>query len=150
MSVTFEPTDPNYAATVAAAFAHQRFLTLNGARLIAIAPGRVVIELPPHAQFLQHHGRIHGGVVGALADSAGGLAALTLMPAGADVLTIEYKINFMRAAIGTLRATGEVIRPGKTITVTRMVCSCEVDGVWETCAVVQATFMRVEASPSPC
>ncbi len=122
-------------------------MTLYGAKLSEIAPGRVVIDLPPNARLIQQQGRIHGGVVGALADSAGGFASLTLMPTGSDVVTVEYKINFMRGATGHLRATGEVIRPGKTITVTRMTCESGTPGALETCAVVQATFMRIAPIP---
>lgn len=143
MSQPFKPSNPDYAAMVRAGFDGQNLMSLYGAKLSEVAPGRVTIDLVPDARLLQQAGHIHGGVLGALADSAGGFAALTLMPAGSDVVTIEYKINFMRAARGPLRALGEVIRSGRTITVTRMTCTCEVDSVWEACAVVQATFMRV-------
>lgn len=143
MSQPFKLLNPDFIATVRAGFSGQSLMALYGAALTDVAPGRVTIELVPDLRLQQQAGHIHGGVLGALADSAGGFAALTLMPAGSDVVTIEYKINFMRAARGPLRAVGEVIRPGKTITVTRMICSCEIEGAWETCAVVQATFMRV-------
>ena len=149
MTQDFKPSNPDYATTVRAGFEGQSLMALYGARLTDVAPGRVTIELAPDGRLLQQAGHIHGGVLGALADSAGGFAALTLMPAGSDVVTIEYKINFMRAARGPLRAVGEVIRPGKTISVTRMTCTCEIGGIWETCAIVQATFMRVGGASGP-
>jgi uncharacterized protein (TIGR00369 family) len=139
----FEPSNPAFADLVRRFFTQQGLMTLYGATLTKVTPGRVVIDLPSNPVLLQHQGRIHGGVIGAIADSAGGFAALTLMSAGSDVVTVEYKINFMRAAVGHLRATGEVIRPGNTITVARMTCESGVPGALETCAVVQATFMRV-------
>jgi uncharacterized protein (TIGR00369 family) len=144
--IPFTPPNPEYADLVRRLFAAQGLMTLYGAQLRDIAPGRVVVDLAPNPALTQHQGRIQGGVVGAIADSAGGFAALTLMPAGSDVVTVEYKINFMRAALGHLRATGDVIRPGKTITVVRMTCECGAPGAMEICAVVQATFMRVAPS----
>ena len=141
----FQPTNPDYDAAVRRLFAAQHLVSLYGVALTEIVPGRVVLDLQPDARLTQQQGRIHGGVIGAVADTAGGFAALTLMPPGSDVVTVEYKINFMRGASGLLRTTGEVIRPGKTITVVRMTCECGTAGRLETCAVVQATFMRVAA-----
>lgn len=141
----FTPSNPNYAELVRGLLDDQGLMTLFGARVSEVTPGRVVIDLPPNPQLTQHQGRIHGGVVGAVADSAGGFAALSLMPHGSDVVTVEYKINFMRAATGHFRAIGEVMRPGKTLTVVRMTCECGTPGAMETCAVVQATFMRIAA-----
>lgn len=143
MTTAFEPANPDFQSVVRRAFARQSLMTLYGAQLADVAPGRVVITLAPNENLLQQAGHIHGGVIGALADSAGGFAALSLAPAGFDVVTIEYKINFMRAAAGSLRVTGDVIRPGRSITVTRMTCEAGMGSAFETCAVVQATFMRV-------
>jgi uncharacterized protein (TIGR00369 family) len=77
-----------------------------------------------------------------IADSAGGYAAFTLMPAEASVLTIEYKINMLAPAEGeTLLAVGEVLRPGRSISVAQV----EVFGVRGTerrrVAAVQQTLM---------
>jgi uncharacterized protein (TIGR00369 family) len=142
-AIQFEASNPAYADVVRTLFAQQGLMSLYGATLSDVSAGRVVIDLPANPVLAQQQGRIHGGVVGALADSAGGFASVTLMPPGSDVVTVEYKINFIRAATGHLRAIGEVIRPGKTITVARMTCQCGVPGALETCAVVQATFMRI-------
>ena len=89
-----------------------------GAVLTRVAPGEVEIELPFSEDFTQQHGYVHAGIVTAIADSACGYAALTLFPAGAEVLTVEYKVNFLAPAHGTrLVARGHVIRSGRTISV---------------------------------
>jgi uncharacterized protein (TIGR00369 family) len=135
---------PDFERVVRESFAKQGLMTLYGAQLLEVAPGRVVIEVAHTQALTQQAGSFHGGVLGALADSAGGYAALSLMPAGAEVVTIEYKINFMRPAVGPLlRATGEIVRAGKSITVTKMECLSGPVNALVPCAVVQATFMRV-------
>ncbi len=61
----------------------------------------------------------HGGAIGMLADVAGGYAALTVAPAGMDITTVEYKVNFLAAFDhGELRAVGTVVRAGKRFIVT--------------------------------
>jgi uncharacterized protein (TIGR00369 family) len=141
---TFTPTDPGFEATVRESFARQGLMGMFGAWLLDVAPGRVTVELPIGPRLAQQQGHVHGGVIGAIADSSGGYAALSLMPAGSDVITVEYKINFMRPAMGPLlRATGEVIRAGKTITVVRIDCVSGAADTLEPCAVLQATFMRI-------
>lgn len=138
------PANPDYAAAVAASFASQGLMATLGARLAAVAPGMVAIEVPFSPAVSQQHGHFHGAVIGAIGDNAGGYAALSLMPAGSEVLTVEYKINFMRPATGTLlRATGHVVRAGRTITVTRMEVASGSGGDLQPCAVLLATMMRV-------
>jgi uncharacterized protein (TIGR00369 family) len=145
MTPIFSTPNAAFEQTVRDGFRRQGLMTLYGARLAEVGPGRVVIEMDVRPEFTQQAGLVHGGVIGAIGDSAGGFAALTLFPTGADVVTIEYKINYMRAATGTLlRATGEVVRAGKTITVGRIVCDCGTPGDLQACAVLQATFMRIE------
>jgi uncharacterized protein (TIGR00369 family) len=137
------PLNPDFLGVVRSSFARQGLMTLLGARLEAIEPGRVVIAVPNTPALTQQAGLFHGGVIGALADSAGGYAALSLMPAGSEVVTVEYKINFMRGAAGAvLRATGDVLRPGRSITVARITCAVDEH---DPCAVLQATFLRVDA-----
>jgi uncharacterized protein (TIGR00369 family) len=135
------PANPEFDSVVRASFAKQGLMTLFGAQLAEVAAGRVAIDVPITPALIQQAGLVHGGVIGAVADSAGGYASLTLMPPGSEVVTVEYKINFIRGATGArLRCTGEVLRPGRTITVARITCT--VDG-GEPCAVLQATFLRV-------
>ena len=97
-------------------FARQRFMALIGAELSAVEEGRVEIELPASPQLTQQHGFLHAGVVAAATDSACGYAALSLMPADAAVLTVEYKVNLLAPAEGErLVARGRVVRSGRTI-----------------------------------
>lgn len=114
----FKPRDPNFEARVRESFARQTLMGTLGARLSQVSPGAVEIELPFRADLSQQHGYLHAGVVTAIVDTACGYSALTLMEAGADVLTIEYKINFVSPAVGDrLIARGRVTRPGRTVTV---------------------------------
>jgi uncharacterized protein (TIGR00369 family) len=146
MAKIFEATNPDFEKTVRESFARQGLMGHLGAWLLDVAPGHVTIELPLASKLTQQAGHFHGGVIGAVADSAGGYAALSLMPVGSEVVTVEYKINFMRPAAGPLlRATADVIRPGKTITVVRIECLAGEASALVPCAVLQATFMRVAA-----
>ena len=89
-----------------------------GAKLVKMSPGEVVIEFPYDQSLTQQNGYIHAGIVTTIVDSACGYAAYTLMPADSDVLTIEYKVNFMSPAKGeTFRCLGKVLKSGRTITV---------------------------------
>lgn len=116
----FTPSDPNFENRVRASFARQAAMGLIGATMTAVEPGRCTIELPVRADLTQQHGFVHGGIVGMIADSAGGYAAFTLMPADASVLTVEYKINMLAPAKGErLIATGSVVKPGRTLSIVR-------------------------------
>jgi len=119
----FEPQDPAFESRVRESFTRQKVMGLIGAVLTSVAPGRVEIELPFRDDLTQQHGFFHAGVVGTIADSAGGYAAYTLMPADTSVLSVEYKINLVAPAAGErLVASGQVVRPGRTLTV----CDLEV------------------------
>jgi uncharacterized protein (TIGR00369 family) len=102
---------------VKASFAKQGLMTTLGATLESVSPGMVEILVSPTPAILQQHGFIHGGVVSAIADSAAGYAALSLMPADTGVLTAEFKINFLAPAAGELiLARGRVVKAGRTLT----------------------------------
>jgi uncharacterized protein (TIGR00369 family) len=91
-----------------------------GAELAEVAPGRVAISLAIEPRLSQQHGFLHAGVVTAALDSACGYAAWTLMPADMEVLTVEFKVNLLAPAEGErLVAEGEVVRPGRTLTICR-------------------------------
>lgn len=102
-------------------FARQGLMRLLGADLLEVAPGRVRIGLASRPEISQQHGYVHAGATSAIADSAGGYAALTLMPATSEVLTVEYKLNLLAPAAGErLEATGTVLRSGRTLSVCRL------------------------------
>ncbi len=144
----FTPKDPDFEARVRASFERQGIMKLIGARLTRVAPGLVEIELPYRADLTQQHGFLHAGITSTIADSAGGYAAYSLMPAGASVLTTEFKINLLAPADGELlRARGRVLKPGRRLTV----CEAEVfavkDGVVTLCAKLLETLMCLEDRP---
>ena len=99
-SPAFTPKDPEFEARVRASFGRQGIMTLIGARLTRVEPGLVEIELPYRADLTQQYGFFHAGITSTIADSAGGYAAYSLMPAGTSVLTTEFKINLLAPAEG--------------------------------------------------
>jgi len=104
-------------------FARQTVMAAFGARLARVRPGQVDIELPFRADLCQQNGYLHAGISTAIADSAGGYAAFSLFEAGEDVLTSEFKMNFLAPADGErFLATGRVVKPGRRLTV----CQVEV------------------------
>ena len=110
--------DPDFEARVRASFERQAFMSTLGARLVRVEPGEVELELPVRNDLTQQHGFLHAGALASVADSACGYAALSLMPPGAAVLSVEFKINLLAPAAGErVRAKGRVIRAGKTVTV---------------------------------
>ena len=144
----FQVKDPDFAARVAKSFASQGIMGHIGARLSRIEAGRCEIELPYSDAVSQQHGFFHGGVIGTIADSAGGYAAFSLMGADDGVLTVEYKLNLMAPADGELLiARGEVLRPGRTLTVTRAEVVVVKDGHEKPCAAMQQTMMRIVGRP---
>ncbi len=140
----FTAPDPDFAKRVEASFAAQGMMGHMGARLRLVEPGLCEIELPYSDGVSQQHGFFHGGAVGTIADSAGGYAAFSLMDASDGVLTVEYKLNLMAPAHGELLiARGRVVRPGRTLTVTRAEVSVLKDGQETACAAMQQTMMRI-------
>jgi uncharacterized protein (TIGR00369 family) len=116
----FEPRVPGFADRVRESFARQRFMTTIGASLTLVEPGAVDIELPFDPALTQQHGFLHAGVVAAVADSACGYAALTLMDEESAVLSVEVKLNLLAPAAGErFAARGRVVRSGRTLTVCR-------------------------------
>jgi len=141
----FQPKDPDFAARIRASFGRQAAMGTIGASLAGVEPGRVVIELPFAAALTQQHGFLHAGMVATALDSACGYAGSTLMPADAGVLTIEFKINLLAPAQGRrFRMVGEVIKPGRTVTVTEgKAWALDEQGGEKLIATMGATLMAV-------
>jgi len=136
------PANPLFAECVRASFAKQQAMTLIHATLPVVEPGMTEIHLPHWVGIEQQHGFIHGGVVGMIADSAAGYAAMTLVSAADSVLTVEYKMNLLAPADGEqLIARGQVVRPGKTLIVTQAEVFAVKDGQEKLCALMQQTIM---------
>ena len=130
---------------VQSSFERQGMMRHLGARLLQVQSGLCVVALPYSDKVTQQQEGFHGGAMGAVADIAGGYAALTTAPAGMEVTTIEYKINFLAALKGgELRATGRVLKAGRRVIVTSaQVSHHDADGKETPCAVMQQTLMVV-------
>jgi uncharacterized protein (TIGR00369 family) len=129
---------------IAASFKSQGLMATLGAELISIADGEVHIAMPFSRQFSQQHGYVHAGALTSIVDTACGYAALTKAPPSCDVVTAEFKLNFLRPAIGDrFLAIGKVQNAGKLLTV----CTGEVMAFsGPTCkvvAIMQATIANI-------
>ena len=134
---------------VRAAFAAQGFMRTLGGRLTELSPGRCAIECAFRDDLTQHHGLMHAGVLTTLADNACGFAAMSLLPDGAEVLSVEFKISFMRPGAGAAAiARAEVLKPGRTLTTCRAdIHMRQADGREVLAAAMLATMMS--AAPEP-
>jgi uncharacterized protein (TIGR00369 family) len=141
----FAALDPAYDSRVRTSFARQGAMTLLGATIEALEPGHCTIELPYRHDLAQQNGYFHAGITSAIADSAGGYAALTLFPADAEVLTVEFKINLIAPAHGErLVAEAHVVRSGRTLTICAVDVTCVRDGGNIPCALMQQTLIRID------
>jgi uncharacterized protein (TIGR00369 family) len=138
----FVPPTTDYAERVRGSFAKQGAMRLIGAELVAVEPGYCAIALIPHAEVTQQHGYVHAGVVATIVDSAAGYAGYTLFPADATVLSVEFKINLLAPAAGDrLLAEGFVVKPGRTLAITRGEVHAERNGQRTLVAIMQQTLM---------
>jgi uncharacterized protein (TIGR00369 family) len=134
--------------SVRASFSNQSAMALIKATLPVVEAGRTEIHLDHWSGIEQQHGFIHGGVVGMIADSAAGYAAMTMVPSDASVLTVEYKMNLVAPASGEkLVARGRVVRPGRTLIVTQAEVFAIRDGRETLCALMQQTIMVMHGKP---
>ncbi len=138
-------TPPSAHERVAQSLARQGMMTHLGVRLLAVSQGQVELALTYSDKLTQQQGGFHGGAIGALADIAGGYAALTVAPEGMEVVTIEYKINFLNSLQGgEIRAIGKVIKAGRRVIVTSAeVVHLDANGKSTPCAVMQQTIAPV-------
>jgi uncharacterized protein (TIGR00369 family) len=135
----------DYEERIRSSFAKQGLMATLGATLVSVAPGRVEIAIRPNPRISQQHGFVHAGAVSAIADSAAGYAALSLMPAGRGVLSTEYKINLLAPAVGDrILARGRVVKAGRTLTLAQTDVFAESDGEEKLIALPTATLMTVK------
>lgn len=143
-----KPLDAAIEKKVRESFAAQTAMTTVGATMTRLAYGQAEIELPAAAHIRQQQEFVHGGVVAMILDSACGYAAFTTMPADSEVVSVEFKINFLRPALGAkLIARGRVLRPGKTLTVCQGEVYAVTDAGEAAVAAMQATMATVEKRP---
>jgi uncharacterized protein (TIGR00369 family) len=141
-------SDNNLHTRIADSFSAQGLMTTLGAKLALVADGEVHIELPFSTHLSQQLGYVHAGAITSVVDSACGYAALTKAPAECEVVTAEFKINFMRPAIGErFVAVGKVQSAGKLLAV----CTGEVRAFsaasgadFKVVALMQATVVNVK------
>ena len=134
-----------YEDRVRASFARQGLMSTLGATLVSVAPGVVEIAIRPAPAISQQHGFVHAGAVSAIADTAAGYAALSLMPPDRGVLTTEFKINFVAPAIGDrILARGKVVKAGRTLTLAQAEVFAASGGQEKLIALLTATLMAVE------
>lgn len=142
------PSDSDFAARVRASFARQGFMRSLGAELTRVEPGACEIRLPFREDLGQQHGYFHAGALGAIADSAGGYAAYTLMGADDSVLSVEYKMNLLAPGRGDAAvARARVVKAGRTLTVCQVEVFVERDGSETLCALLQQTLIRMADRP---
>ena len=116
-----------------------------GATLGKVTSGQVEIVLVPKSEVSQQHGFVHAGAVCAIADSAAGYAALSMMPMDRGVLTTEFKINFLAPATGELIiARGKVVKAGRTLTLAQTEVFAAKEGKEHLIALLTATFMAID------
>lgn len=138
MSRVWTPKDPAYDARVRENFSRQAHMATLGASITFIAPGQVHLTMPFAPQFCQQNGFLHAGAIASVADSANGYAAFTLSPPQTDVLAVEFKINLLAPARGdSFLACGQVLRPGRTLTV----CQADVFAIGAPERVLIATML---------
>lgn len=141
---SFEPRDPDWEAKVRASFAKQGAMSLIGAKLVELRPGYCEIHLPWRPDLTQQHGYFHAGIISTAVDTAAGYAGFTLMPPGSSVLSVEFKLNLLAPGDGELLiATGEVIKSGKTLVITRGEAYVVKGDKTTHCSTMQQTLMTM-------
>ena len=139
----------NIESRIRDSFGRQTMMQTLGATIDSVAEGRVVIVAPILPSSLQQQGAGHAGLTFSIGDSAAGYAALTVLPEGAEVMTVEMKINLMSPALGDrLVAEGRVIRGGRRIVVVAADGFAEKDGARKHVAMLQGTMIPVYARSS--
>lgn len=142
MTQAYTPAFAGFEARVRQSFARQGAMALVGAELGDVRPGYCEIALLPRPEVSQQHGYVHAGILAALVDTAGGYAGYTLFPEDSSVLTVEFKLNLLAPAQGErIVAEGFVVKPGRTLAVTRGEVHAERDGQRVLVAMMQQTLI---------
>lgn len=133
---------PEFRDRVRASFENQQFMATLGARLERVEPGEVEIALDFRESLTQQHGYLHAGVLASVLDSACGYAAYSLMPEGSGVLSVEFKLDLVAPAEGdTFVARARVLKPGRTLSVTRAEGFMQRNGTEKLVAALSGTMM---------
>jgi uncharacterized protein (TIGR00369 family) len=140
----FEPKNPDYRKSATATFAAQRAMKTLGISIARLEPGEVDLAMTYAPEYSQQNGFVHAGIITAGLDNACGIAAFTLMPAGAGILTVEFKTNLLAPAKGErFEFRGIVVKPGRTLTVCEGRAYAMADGVESLVATMTGTLMAM-------
>jgi uncharacterized protein (TIGR00369 family) len=142
----FQPKNPDYRAISIDTFGQQRAMKTLGISIARLEPGGVDLAMDYSPDLTQQHGFVHAGIITAGLDTACGIAAFTLMPAGSAILTVEFKTNLLAPARGerfAFRAT--VVKPGRTLTICEGKAYAEHDGKETLIATMSGTLMALPA-----
>jgi uncharacterized protein (TIGR00369 family) len=147
----FEPKNPGYRAAAVAMFERQPAMRTLGIVIVRLAPGEVELAMLHSADFTQQNGFVHAGIITAGLDNACGVAAFTLMPSEADILTVEFKTTLLAPARGARFVfKAEVVKPGRTLSFCEARAFAEHEGKTTLIATMSGTLMamlpRVAAS----
>ena len=145
-----EAAAPEVWERIRASFDKQGLMAHLGARLGDISPGQVHVLLPHRPEVTQQNGYVHAGATSAIADTAGGYAALSVFPSGAEVLSVDFTINLLAPAVGDyLDAVGTVVRAGRTLTVTQLQVFAVAGSQATLVALGQQTLICLPGEPPP-
>ncbi|MCA1501282.1 MULTISPECIES: PaaI family thioesterase [Bradyrhizobium] len=140
----FEPKNPGYRAAAIAMFDAQPAMRTLGIVIVRLAPGEVELAMLHAPAFTQQNGFIHAGIITAGLDNACGVAAFSLMPAEAGILTVEFKTTLLAPARGERFVfKAEVVKPGRTLTFCEAKAYAEHDGKTTLIAMMSGTLMAM-------
>ncbi|TWA90400.1 PaaI family thioesterase [Bradyrhizobium stylosanthis] len=140
----FEPKNPGYRAATIAMFDAQPAMRTLGVMIVRLSPGEVELAMLHSAAFTQQNGFIHAGIITAGLDNACGVAAFTLMPEEADILTVEFKTTLLAPARGERFVfKAEVVKPGRTLTFCEARAFAEHEGKTTLIATMSGTLMAM-------
>jgi uncharacterized protein (TIGR00369 family) len=139
-----EPRNPDYRKVAIATFDRQQAMRTLGISIARLEPGEVDLSMPYSADWTQQNGSVHAGIITAGLDNACGIAAFTLMPAGSDILTVEFKTNLLAPAKGERFAfRARVVKSGRTLTVCEARAFAEHDGAENLIATMTGTLIAL-------
>jgi uncharacterized protein (TIGR00369 family) len=140
----FEPKNPDFRTVATATFERQPAMRTLGISLARLEPGEVELSMAYSHDFTQQNGFVHAGIITAGLDNACGIAAFTLMPKGADILTVEFKTNLLAPAKGErFLFRAHVVKPGRTLTVCEARAYAQQDGTENLIATMTGTLMAL-------
>jgi uncharacterized protein (TIGR00369 family) len=146
----YEPKNPGYRAAAIAMFDGQPAMHTLGIVIVRLAPGEVELVMLHSPALTQQNGFVHAGIITAGLDNACGVAAFTLMPAEADILTVEFKTTLLAPARGERFVfKAEVVKPGRTLTFCEARAFAEHDGKTTLIATMTGTLMAMLPREAP-